>query len=313
MSYQIRPSVHTDLAQIAALISSQNSEPTTLEDMERSERLRNPNFPFYRLVAVSEQGALLGTGSASHGPEHPDGIFFARVRVWKQHEGQGIGQALYAMLETWVREQGGTVIESTVKDDEEHAIGWTRRRDFKPKQHLFESTLSLTDWDSAPFTGSVTQAEAAGFHFTTLAQEGEIEALLPRFYAFTSELVRDIPGLEDRPPFPYEEWLKWVKNDPHWDPKLVYLVKDGDRWAGFSHVSQQNSGAYYNSTTAIGREYRGKGLSLAVKVLTLLKLKELGAPSIRTNNDSTNSRMLATNRRLGYTPLPGFYVISKKL
>lgn len=313
MSYQIRPATPADFAAIAALISSQNPEPTTVEDILRHERLRNPADPWVRLVAVDGDSNLLATGSASYGTGSRPGEFSIRVRTWKQHESRGIGTALYNLLEAFVREQGGSGVESRVNDDDTWSLRWTERQGYQKKQHLFESSLSLPDWDPSPFLSAVEAARAAGIRFTTLADEGDVESLLPRFYEFSTGLLHDIPGMEDRPRLSYDEWTKWVAHDPHFDPKLVCLMADGDRWVGLGHMSQQKSGTCYNNVTAISREYRGKGLSLAIKVAALSKAKEMGAPSIRTNNDSTNSRMLATNQRLGYKPAPGFYLLIKHL
>ena len=41
--------------------------------------------------------------------------------------------------------------------------------------------------------------------------------------------------------------------------------------------------------------------------------KAFGAATIRTNNDSENAPMLAINRKLGYKPLPGKYLLHKQL
>ena len=312
MSSQIRPAVPSDYEAIAALISSQNPEPTTLDDILRGERLRNPADPCIRLVAVDEAETLLATGSATRGAGNRPGEFSARVRVWKQHESKGIGAALYSRLEAFVRENGGTSMESTVRDDDLRSVAWTERRDYVQKQHLFESSLSLPGWDPAPFLGAVEAVQATGIRFTTLAQEGELESLLRPYYEFSADLVQDIPGMEDRPRYPYAEWLKWVKEDPEFDPNLILLAADGDRWVAVAQLLKLTHG-YYNGFTGVDRAYRGRGLSLALKVVSLMRAKELGAPFVRTNNDSTNQPMLATNRRLGYTPLPGFYVIRKRL
>jgi RimJ/RimL family protein N-acetyltransferase len=61
------------------------------------------------------------------------------------------------------------------------------------------------------------------------------------------------------------------------------------------------------------RAYRGRGLSLAIKVVALIWAKEQGYPYARTYNYSANQRMLASNQRLGYLPQPGFFQVFKQL
>jgi RimJ/RimL family protein N-acetyltransferase len=54
--------------------------------------------------------------------------------------------------------------------------------------------------------------------------------------------------------------------------------------------------------TATGREYRGRGLALAVKLASTRWAAENGITQLVTTNDETNAPMLAINRRLGYRP-----------
>ena len=54
--------------------------------------------------------------------------------------------------------------------------------------------------------------------------------------------------------------------------------------------------------TGTGREYRGRGLALAVKLASTRWAREHGITQIVTTNDETNAPMLAINRRLGYEP-----------
>jgi len=54
--------------------------------------------------------------------------------------------------------------------------------------------------------------------------------------------------------------------------------------------------------TATGREYRGRGLALAVKLASTRWAAEHGITQLVTTNDETNASMLAVNRRLGYEP-----------
>lgn len=62
---------------------------------------------------------------------------------------------------------------------------------------------------------------------------------------------------------------------------------------------RHEDGQAYNDFTAVSREFRGLGLSLAVKVRALQWAKEQGIPYIKTDNHSLNQPMTATNKRLG--------------
>lgn len=116
---------------------------------------------------------------------------------------------------------------------------------------------------------------------------------------------------EGTTPPSYEQWRKDLSEDPNWNPAGVILAVDGDRWVGMSHVTRLDSGAMYNSFTGVIREHRGRGLALPLKTVALKWARWTGAAVIRTHNHSVNQPMLAINRKLGYTPKPGVYTLTK--
>ena len=68
----------------------------------------------------------------------------------------------------------------------------------------------------------------------------------------------------------------------------------------------------FNAFTGVRREYRGRGIALALKLLAIDFCCRSGAGRVRTNNDSKNAPMLAINRRLGYLPEPGWYATRRE-
>jgi mycothiol synthase len=52
--------------------------------------------------------------------------------------------------------------------------------------------------------------------------------------------------------------------------------------------------------TGVKREYRRRNLALALKVRSVQFAKDNGYTSIRTDNDSSNTGMLAINDKLGF-------------
>jgi mycothiol synthase len=54
----------------------------------------------------------------------------------------------------------------------------------------------------------------------------------------------------------------------------------------------------------VTREARGQGLATAIKVRALRAVLELGFKTVRTDNDTQNTPMLAVNDKLGYQRQP---------
>jgi len=316
MPFTLRPTTPDDYPRILEIINSQVREPATLDDLLREDQDRDPADPFFRLGAVDAEDRLIGYTLAEGGAGHRPGEFWCRLRVHNAHQRQGVGSALFDRLIAYARSQGATRLETAVLEDAPEALAWAQRRGFVKEHDLFESTLDLSVWDPAPFQEVVRKAEANGFRWTDLAAEmegGDSEELFRRYHRFSSDLGRDVPGNSDRPDYPYNLWRKSVERDPKWRPELVLLAARGDRWAALCHLIPANSGGLYNGFTAVHPEFRGNGLALALKVRALQLGKEMGAPYIRTNNHSVNQPMLAVNRKLGYKPLPGVYLIAAKL
>ncbi len=78
------------------------------------------------------------------------------------------------------------------------------------------------------------------------------------------------------------------------------IALDGDKWIGLGAVGEFYSGTHVNAITGVLREYRGRKIGLALKLLGIEFAKSRGAKELRTQNHGTNAPMLAINKRLGY-------------
>jgi len=65
--------------------------------------------------------------------------------------------------------------------------------------------------------------------------------------------------------------------------------------------------------TGVLKEYRGRKIALALKLLAIRFARACGATYIRTNNDSQNAPILAINEKLGYKPQQGLFRCLKEL
>lgn len=313
MDVTIRPATEADFPRIIAILNSQIPEPTTLEEYLREEQLRKPDQPYHRVVAEAPGGEVWGFGVAVHGSWHKPGHFFVRARVEKPYQGRGAGAALFREVERFAVEAGAEVLETNVKDNDQVSLDFLLRRGFTNDEHMFESTLDLKNWDPTPFEPALSRAEAAGIRFVTLSEAAQGEEMYRRFYDLYVRLMRDVPVFGDNPFPPYDEWLKHLTQDPRWTPDLALIGLHEGKWVVMTDLGPTQSGGLYQRLTAVDREYRGMGLSLAIKVLSLKRAKALGYPHTRTNNHSANAPMLATNKRLGFQPEPGFFYCTKKV
>ena len=69
----------------------------------------------------------------------------------------------------------------------------------------------------------------------------------------------------------------------------------------------------HNAFTGVLREYRGRGLARALKVLATEEARQQGRRWISTMNNARNTAMLAINSSLGYERQPGLWFLRKTL
>ncbi|MGE5674614.1 MAG: GNAT family N-acetyltransferase [Mycobacterium leprae] len=314
MSVRLRPLTPADYPRIVAIQEQhQLPETTTVAEMEAEDRLMTPEIFRYQIAAENGDGLMVGYGLLVGGVLMKPGHSGLSLRVDADWQRQGIGDLLFRDLLREARAHGAQVLDARVREQNPAHRQWAERRGFTVTQHLFESALDLTHFDPSPFAGARSAAESAGIRFVPFAAMPQDDPGLQRFNEFLHAIQEDIPGGAGQPMAPLDLMKRFIAEDPNWEPNGIILAVDGDRWAGIAWVQKQNRGGYYNTVTGVVREYRGRHLATALKLVAIDYARSKGAPHIRTNNDSTNQRMLAVNRKLGYQPLPGVFVLERSL
>jgi len=97
-------------------------------------------------------------------------------------------------------------------------------------------------------------------------------------------------------------------------PMAYGIALDGDRICGFSTLElPTNPGeGGYTGYTCMRRAYRGRGITRAVKLLTIEVALAKGIQHMRTTTNPANIAMLKINERLGYQMLPNLKQVKKQ-
>lgn len=306
----VRPALASDWPRMVEILNGDAYEPVTVDVMVRFESQQLSAAPYLKLVAEAPDGSIVGFGRCFQAPGREPGVFEFQLHVDAPFRGQGAGRALYAALLAWAREQGARRIAAVVHDGDAAAIAWIERRAYLRERHLFRSELMLADFDPSAFAGAVERVKAQGIRYVTfedaVRQMGE-EAYR-RFYDFLDPIVADVPGTEGRLRAPYERWRANMN-----DPGIIFLAVDAERWAAFAVARRLPAGGLQNALTGVARDYRGRGIALALKVHVLDYLKRQGEVRITTSNHSNNPAILAVNAKLGYRAMPGTYTYARQL
>jgi GNAT superfamily N-acetyltransferase len=270
-----------------------------------------------RLVAEDPNGQMVGFGRLSHMPWqfHPD-KYRIRIEVDPASQRQGVGTALYERMLAEAQARGAVQLRTNAKETMAESIDFLSHRGFEEIQRDWESRLDVQGFDFGPFATAEDRVTAQGITLTSLQDEGaQDEQVLRKVYALDVECTKDEPAVEPVTPSPYEMWVKDVLESPWSLPEAFFLAKDGDRYVGLSalfknmslpHVLQQGF-------TAVDREYRGKGVAMALKIRGARYALDRGIKEIRTHNNTRNRPMLRINEAMGFVKEPVWIEYGKTL
>lgn len=312
MSVEIRPMIlETDAEAIASLLSSiQVFGPMSGDTFIQAENKLPPEALRFRIVAVDLEDQVVAYGHATRTPWMASGNFDCGVVVAEDVRNRGVGGALLAGLEEYTC-QYGTVLKGTVQDDDPVGLAFAHKHAFVTDRHVFRSVLDLESFDPGPFRRAVSEATAMGFMFGQVGQNSPEEEQ-HRLYTLLEETNRDNPLFDGGTAPPFERW--WPALFGKMTRSTFIVASLENQFAGVAWLRHNlETGDIFNNFTGVGRPFRSKGLATALKVLAIEEAQRLGVKTMRTGNDSLNGPMLAVNRKLGYTPCPGRYIIKKVL
>ncbi|MCI0835335.1 MAG: GNAT family N-acetyltransferase [Chloroflexi bacterium] len=264
------------------------------------------------MVALNDEEEIAGWSLLRRSENEPESRAFTSIITHPDSRRNGIGSALLEDVVTHARSIGVTALKSRVKDSEPGWLAWAKSNGFEIDRHQFRSSITLSEFDGSSFTGRITELEAAGIVFTTLAELGDTDENRHRYYEADYRAAQDVPG-EDF----FESWPEYeveVFGNEEYRPEGAYLALDGDQIIGVAHVMLDTEhDRMENLFTGVLREYRGRGIAQAMKLLTIKYARQSGVSEILTENDSENAPMLAVNGKLGYKRWSGVYSLKANL
>ena len=315
MKLQLRQlNSETDLPRVVELMNMVNPEPISVDTYHERQRLASQGRIGYAIVALDENAYIVGYISIVHNPWMPQGHFWLRVIVDRALRNGGIGTLLYNHALDLVRASAATHLVSEARDGCAECLQFAQHRGFKIERHLFVSRLYPADFDESRFVGTIEAVEAAGIRFFTLADVGSTLEVRQKLYELYCRCAVDNPAYEGWSFPPFEAYCKRVFESAGYRANGQMIAVDGGNWVGMATLDYyEETNALHNGFTGVDRAYRGRHIALALKLLTIRFARKYDVSYLYTNNDSTNMPMLAVNRKLGYRPEPGIYILSREL
>ena len=219
---------------------------------------------------------------------------WVELAVTEAARGQGIGSALLAWTQQRAREIGKAGVQVPCSSARPEGIAFLERRGFVEYDRMAGVEL--------PLAGS-SRPEVAmpdGVRLTSIAAE---PALLDSLYAACCEIYADLPDPEPVVIGTLEEWQARDIEAAGQPLDGVLIAAAGDEVVGVSRVVVQERGRVVGHLiTGVRRDWRGRGVALALKRAAIGWAIDRGAEWMSAENAVHNEPMRAINAALGFQP-----------
>lgn len=164
--------------------------------------------------------------------------------------------------------------------------------------------LGVETFNDATFQPYLQRAQTSGVRFTTMAEAGDTVDHRRALYELNRTCSADIPGRGTF--YTYDEYVEQRIEVPTFDPRGVVLAIRDKSWIGMSATSLHPAKGYaFAEMTGVLAPYRGRGLSLALKLLAIRFVRASGYRRLVTFHHPRNTSAIAMNRRLGFVDAAG--------
>jgi len=316
MGFEIRPFTPQDYPRIVEIGNRIFPEYLdTVEEARHRDECRDPKCRFMRFVA-EDQGAVVAFAQYDQAAAmyHPH-KFEIGIYVDPDHQGRGIGSALYDHLLRELEPFDPIALRSFAREDYERSVKFLKRRGFSEIMHSWESRLDVQAFNFKPYEGAVERVEAQGIELLPIAElEGDPERDR-KLYELEREILKDVPFPDRYTPVSFEHFVERTLKSPTLLPEAYFVAVDGERYVGTSALwrSLAEPKELYTGLTGVIRGYRRRGIALALKLKGIAYAKAHDYKIIKTWNESGNRPMLALNERLGFVKQPAWITFAKEL
>lgn len=304
MTFSIRPVRAADLDDWIDLSNRIRHFHRTVALFEFEESFRPPGEPALRLGAWTREGHLAGMAEAEvsdAGYRYVDrAAGFAGVDP--AYRRAGLGARLAAEVEGYARSAAVRWLEVHVLgNDLPAARPLLDRMRFAESDRGQLSTQRPADVDLSRLDALRQDLLRQGIRIVAFP---EIDSPSSReeLYGCAMEIERDMPSppqVEWKDPA-LQDFIRRSLHRPGWSAEGLFIAVEGRHIVGLTYLVPRPGGEGDVEDTGVLRTHRRRGIARVLKMVATRHAKALGMQRVHTENNVTNTGMLAINRELGF-------------
>jgi ribosomal protein S18 acetylase RimI-like enzyme len=318
LTFTLRPGRLEDLEEAVAMFNLCSRRTSGIEEFTLQEYVAEWTAPVTNLesdtrVAVTPEGKIVGVIEVWN-TAPPYVLNWVWARVHPEYEGHGIGTALMLWAEGRAREfialaapDTRVVLRAGEDPSNLAAKALFESLDIPLVRHSFTMEVEHREPPAAPDIPE-------GIVIRPMVAPDEYEEI----HRLDMEAFRDHWGFVERPfDVTFNQMMHFIRERGTHDPSLWFVAMDGDRMAGISTCDLEARGdalAGYVDTLAVRREYRHRGIGLALLLHSFGELYRRGQHKVQLGVDAFNlTGALRLYRKAGMDVIRQFDIYEKEL
>jgi GNAT superfamily N-acetyltransferase len=307
---KIRPFTPEDYPAMVAVSNTLYPDyADTPAEWQRRDEKREAKIKWQRFVAEDASGKIIAIAAYDQAEDmyHPH-KFHMEVGVLPEYQGQGIGKTLYHTVLEAIAPFDPLLVRAHGREDKERVLRFLADRNFKEEMREWESRLDIPAFDETPFSSARQRVANQGIVIKSLAELKETDPEWEhKFYEMDWQIVLDMPAPDVLTKPSFEHFRKNTIENPNFLPEAYFIALDGDTFVGESCLwNSEATEDLYVGATGVLREYRRRGIAMALKLHAIAQAKVMGTPQIKTWNAQSNRAMLSINEALGFVKQPAW-------
>lgn len=312
MLFEIRPYNQNDYLQIAAVLASAKPQASTSAELLQYRDQTRPSFcQFARFVAVKDKSIIGFSFYTQYADMFEPNAFWIDVCVSPAHQKQGVGSRLFDQLRQSLHANPLFTFRTQIQEDHLPGIRFAESRGFKEFGRRWESILDVTTFDKNPWLKTQAQLDAQNIQiipYPDLATDPERDR---KVYQLQTELDQDVPMLVPTTAMTFDQFANQILDNPSFVAEGLLIAVHGNEYVGMSSLFAVDDQSLVIDLTGTKKEYRRRGIAMALKIQGVLFAQRQEYKSITVHNDTMNEGMLAINKRLGFVRHPALIQYAK--